>query len=161
MDQIDLPITLRKTTKADLETLYQFQLDAEANYLVAFTPTENADREAYLKKHSKFLDDADKNTQTILLGDTIVGSVAKFEREGDNEITYWIDKKYWGKGIATIALQKFLQIEIARPIFASAAFDNMGSRSVLEKCGFVKIGTDKGFANARQVEVEEVIYKLD
>jgi RimJ/RimL family protein N-acetyltransferase len=40
------------------------------------------------------------------------------------------------------------------------AFDNQGSQKVLEKCGFVKIGTDKGFANARQAEIEEYIYKL-
>jgi hypothetical protein len=28
------------------------------------------------------------------------------------------------------------------------------------KCGFIKIGRDKGFANARQTEIEEYIYKL-
>jgi hypothetical protein len=33
-------------------------------------------------------------------------------------------------------------------------------KKVLEKCGFVKIGIDKSFANARQIEVEEFIYKL-
>jgi hypothetical protein len=31
---------------------------------------------------------------------------------------------------------------------------------VLAKNGFIKIGTDKGFANARQAEIEEYIYKL-
>ena len=30
----------------------------------------------------------------------------------------------------------------------------------LEKCGFVRTGKDKGFANARQKEIEEYIYKL-
>jgi ribosomal-protein-alanine N-acetyltransferase len=57
-------------------------------------------------------------------------------------------------------LQAFLKIEKARPLFGRVAFDNYGSQKVLDKCGFVKIGTDKGFANARQTEIEEFIYKL-
>lgn len=55
----------------------------------------------------------------------------------------------------------FLDIETKRPIFGHAAFDNFGSQKVLEQCGFVKIGTEKGFANARQAEIEEFVYKLD
>ena len=85
-----------------------------------------------------------------MVDETIVGSIAKFEMEGDTEITYWIDRNFWRKGIATTALKNFLTIENIRPIFGRVAFDNFGSQKVIEKCGFVKIGTDKGFANARQ-----------
>ena len=76
------------------------------------------------------------------------------------EITYWIDRNFWGLEIATKALKDFLVIETTRPIFARVAFDNFGSQKVLEKCGFVKTGADKGFANARETEIEEFIYKL-
>jgi ribosomal-protein-alanine N-acetyltransferase len=40
------------------------------------------------------------------------------------------------------------------------AFDNIGSQRVMEKCGFKKTGTDKGFANGRGKETEEFIYVL-
>jgi RimJ/RimL family protein N-acetyltransferase len=70
-------------------------------------------------------------------------------------------KEYWRKGIATAALKAFLSIEKVRPIYGRAAFDNFGSIAVLEKCGFEKIGTDKGFANARGKEIEEIIFKLN
>jgi [ribosomal protein S5]-alanine N-acetyltransferase len=80
--------------------------------------------------------------------------------QGDTEITYWIDRKFWGQGIVTQALKIFLTIETVRPLFGRVAFDNFGSHKVLEKCGFNKIGTDKGFANARQEEIEEYILKL-
>ena len=69
-------------------------------------------------------------------------------------------KLFWGKGVATNALKEFLKNENTRPIFGRVAFDNFGSQKVLEKCNFIKIGTDKGFANARQAETEEFIYKL-
>lgn len=153
-------IKLRPTGIADLVTLFQFQLDKEGGYLAAFMPKDPTDKEAYINKFTKLLDDPTVNNQTILLDNIIVGSIAKFIMKGDTEITYWIDRKYWGEGIATQALKKFLSIEPVRPIFGRVAFDNFGSQKVLEKCGFQKIGTDKGFANARQMEIEEFIFKL-
>jgi ribosomal-protein-alanine N-acetyltransferase len=153
-------VTLRQTEISDLETLYLFQIDQEANFLAAFTSKESANRESYIKKYTPFLSNPTINMQTILLKGTIVGSLAKFEIEGEAELTYWIDKKYWGTGVASTALKDFLITEKTRPIRGRVAFDNIGSRRVLEKCGFLKIGTDKGFANARQKEIEEFIYLL-
>ncbi len=153
-------ITLTETIKLDLDTLFEIQLDKEAIYLAAFTSKDPSDKTAYLEKFTKLLIDPTINMRTIKIYDAIVGSVAKYIMENHAEITYWIDKKYWGQGIATNALQDFLKMEQIRPIFARVAFDNYGSQKVLERCGFVKIGKDKGFANARQAEIEEYIYKL-
>lgn len=160
MTHNNLDIKLRPTEIADLDILFQFQTDKEGGYLAAFMSKDPTDKSAYITKYTKLLADPTINNQTILLDNTIVGSVAKFVMEGDPEITYWIDRKYWGQGIATKALSQLLAIETTRPIFGRVAFDNFGSQKVLEKCGFVKIGTDKGFANARQMEIEEFIYKL-
>ena len=156
----DIDIILRKTELADLVFFFTFQLDEEANHLAAFTAKDPADKTAYLAKYSRFLTDPTINMQTIILENEIVGSIAKFEIKGDAGITYWIDKKCWGKGVATRALTKFLKNEHMRPIIAQVAFDNKRSQRVLEKCHFVRIGQDRGFANARQAEIEEFIYKL-
>ena len=153
-------VKLRPTDKADLAFFFQFQLDEEANYLAAFTPKNNTDQSAYVAKYTKHLHDPTINMQTILVEGVIAGSMAKFEMAGDAEITYWLDRSCWGEGIATTALRMFLALETTRPIFGRVAFDNFGSQRTLEKCGFIRIGTDKGFANARQTEIEEFIYKL-
>ena len=128
--------------------------------MAAFMPKDPTDKVAYINKLTKLLDDPTVNNQTIILDNIIVGSIAKFVMEGDTEITYWIGRNFWGQGIATKALNKFLTIDTFRPIFGRVAFDNFGSQKVLEKCGFEKVGSDKGFANARQTEIEEFIYKL-
>ena len=156
----DVEIILRPTKDSDLEIFFQFQLDKEAAYLAAFTPKDTADKTAYIERYTKYLVDPTINTQTIIMDNGIIGSIAKFIMEGDAEITYWIDKDFWGKGVATAALNQFLLIETTRPLFGRVACDNLGSHRVLEKCGFVKVGADKGFANARQKEIEEFIYKL-
>lgn len=157
----NLNLELAPTTIADLDTLFQFQLDEEGGYLAAFMPKDPKDRAAYIDKHTKLMSDPTVNNQTILLDGTIVGSIAKFVIDGDAEITYWIDRSYWGHGIATNALRHFLSLETSRPLFGRVAFDNYGSQKVLEKCGFEKIGSDFGFANARGKEIEEYIYRLE
>jgi ribosomal-protein-alanine N-acetyltransferase len=154
-------ITLIETEKDDLNTFFQFQLDEEANYLAAFTPKNPHDKIAYIEKYTKHLADPTIRMRTIKVNGVIAGSIAKFIMENEAELTYWIDRKFWGQGIATAALTDFLKIEQSRPIRGRVAFDNYGSQKVLEKCGFVKIGKDKGFANARQAEIEEFIYKLE
>lgn len=153
-------LILRPAEEADLEFFFQFQLDKEANYLAAFTSKDPNDKATFLEKYSKLLHDPVINMQTIIVDDVIAGSISKFEMEGEAEITYWIDKSFWGKGVATAALKKLLSLENARPIFGRVAFDNAGSQKVLENCGFVRTGTDNGFANARQAEIEEFIYML-
>lgn len=154
-------ITLVETKNDDLNVFFQFQLDAEANHLAAFTAKDPNDKAAYIEKYSKHLADPTIHMRTIKVNDVIAGSIARFFIEKEAGITYWIDKKFWGQGIASTALRDFLKMDKTRPIYGYVAFDNYGSQKVLEKCGFVKIGTDKGFANARQAEIEEYIYKLD
>ena len=153
-------ITLTQTIADDLNALFVFQLDEVANYLAAFTGKEPHDKKAYHEKFIKHLADPTINMRTIRANDKIIGSIAKFVIHDEAEITYWIDRKHWGQGIATLALQDFLKIENTRPIHGRMAFDNYGSQRVLEKCGFVRVGKDKGFANARQMEIEEYIYRL-
>ena len=153
-------VTLRPSEAADLPFFFRFQLDEEAQYLAAFTPKDQGDAPAYVAKFTRFLHDPTINMQTVLVDETIAGSIAKFEGNEAAEITYWLDRSCWGKGIATRALAAFLTLERARPLVGRVAFDNRGSQRVLEKCGFVRTGTNKGFANARQAEVVEFIYQL-
>ncbi len=160
MTNNNLSIKLRPTEIADLELLFEFQTDKEGRYMAAFMSKDSNDKTAYISKFTKLLADSTVNNQTIILENKIVGSIAKFVMEGDAELTYWIDRKFWGQGIASKALNLFLDKENSRPIFGRVAFDNFGSQKVLEKCGFIKIGTDKGFANARQTEIEEYIFIL-
>ena len=38
----------------------------------------------------------------------VVGSIAHFGRKGFPEVSYCLGKQYWGRGLATAALQEFL-----------------------------------------------------
>ena len=109
----------------------------------------------------KILADPANILQTILFDGQVAGSVSSYLDEGKPEITYWLGKEYWGQGIATRALMEFLaHHNQTRPMYARVAKDNIGSRRVLEKCGFTVIGASRGFANARGQEIDELILEL-
>ena len=154
-------LVLRNVTNDDLPIFFEYQLDQGANYMAAFTARDPTDQEAFLAHWHRILADKTNIIQTILFNRQVAGSVSSYEEEGKPEVTYWLGKEYWGKGIATRALKEFLaQKNQIRPIYARVAKDNLGSRRVLEKCGFKIIGESKGFANARGEEIEELHLEL-
>ncbi len=153
-------LTLRQTIKDDLETLFRHQLDDEANRMAAFTPEDPSEKTAYMEKWAKIVDGGEVNMQTILVDSTIVGSVLHFDMGHETNVSYWIGRAYWGKGVASKALAQFIAAA-KRPLFAQVAFDNIGSQKVLARNGFVRIRKESGFANARGKEIEEFVYRLD
>ena len=154
-------VVLRDVRETDLPIFFEFQRDAEANRMAAFTAKDPNDRVAFDTHWKKILGDPSLITRTIELDGEVVGSLGKFVMFDLPQVTYWIGKPHWGRGIATEALAEFLQGYTARPIYACAAFDNAGSIRVLQKCGFVEMNRDHGFANARNAEIEEIIFRLD
>jgi RimJ/RimL family protein N-acetyltransferase len=154
-------LCLREVADDDLPLFFDFQLDPDANYMAAFTHKDPTDREAFTAHWNKIMADPTTINRTIVCDGQVVGSVSSYEESGKPEVTYWIGRAYWGKGIATRALTAFLmQANTTRPIYARVAQDNVGSRRVLEKCGFQVIGETKGFANARGREIEELLLEL-
>ena len=154
-------IRLRDVEVDDLPLFFEHQRDPEANWMAAFTRKDPAARDAFMAHWTKILEDEATTIQTILFNGSVAGSVSSYVDEDEHlEVSYWIGKPYWGKGIATGALSAFLEHNKVRPLYARAAADNAASLRVLEKCGFVRMGTNRDFANARGQEIEEVLLKL-
>lgn len=154
-------LLLRDVVNDDLPIFFEYQLDPEATYMAAFTAKDPTNQEAFMTHWLRNLANETTINKTIVLDGHVAGSVASYEEEGKPEVTYWLGKDYWGKGIATWALTEFLtHHNQTRPIYARVAKDNLGSRRVLEKCGFRIIGEAKGFANTRGQEIEEFLLEL-
>lgn len=154
-------ITLKKTTIEDLEHLFLFQTDEEANRMAAFNSKDPKDKQAYMDKWTGIVQRPDINMQTIRVDDTVVGSVIDFDMGDERNVSYWIDRLQWGKGIATKALQLFLASTDKTTLYGRVAFDNIGSQRVLEQNGFIKVGSEVNYANGRKQEIEEFIYRLE
>lgn len=156
-----MELLLRDVKDSDLSIFFKQQLGQKSNYMAAFTAKDPADQGAFWAHWQKIMADATILIQTIIYGGQVAGYVLSYENECKPEVSYWLGEEYWGKGIATWALTEFLMHKnMTRPIYARVAKDNLGSRRVLEKCGFELLNTSTGFANARGCEIEELLLRL-
>ncbi len=150
-------ITLRDVIESDLPILYEQQLDPEATAMAAFP---SRDHDAFMAHWKKILAYENNLIKVISYEGEVAGFILSWEMEGEREVGYWLGKEYWGKGIASQALAEYLSIVEIRPLMAHVAQHNIGSRRVLEKCGFTVIREDK-YTNPAGVEVKEFVLKLD
>jgi RimJ/RimL family protein N-acetyltransferase len=155
-----MDVVLRPVHDSDLPVFFRQMNDPEALTMAAFTPRDPADRAAF-DAHWKRIRASEDVLRTVLADGDVVGSAAVYGEPGEREVTYWIDRAYWGRGIATAALRGLLAEVPERPLYARAAADNAGSLRVLDKCGFRVTARARGFAHARDAEIEEFVLVLD
>jgi RimJ/RimL family protein N-acetyltransferase len=153
-------VALRPIDDSDLDALFDQMRDPESVRMAAFTAKDPNDREAFDTHMSKVRTSPDVTLRAVIRGGRLVGSIASFVREGDTEVTYWVDRSVWGQGVASQALALFLDTVSVRPVYARAASDNVGSLRVLQRAGFAIIGTEISYANARSTEIEETVLRL-
>jgi RimJ/RimL family protein N-acetyltransferase len=142
-------VTLRKVSEGDLPIFFEHQRDPEANDMAAFPSRE---REAFIAHWAKIMADETVGQQTILFDGQVAGNLVVFGPPEHREVGYWVGKEYWGKGIATRALRAFLEQIQERPLYAHVAKHNIGSRRVVEKCGFTLWGEGRAPYNGGEVE---------
>lgn len=154
-------IALRPIEDADLDALFDQMRDPESVAMAAFTAEDPADRDAF-DAHMARVRNAPGTTNRVITCDgQLVGSIASFPSGDETEVTYWIDRSAWGRGIASRALELLLELVPVRPLHARAASDNIASLRVLRKAGFDIVGTEISYAAARRGEIEETILRLE
>ncbi len=104
------------------------------------------------------------DARTITCDGCVAGHVAEFGRDGRREVTFWLGREFWGRGVASAALALFLArprgVHANEAVWARAAADNAASTRVLSKCGFEIVERVRGFAPARGAEIDEVVMRL-
>jgi RimJ/RimL family protein N-acetyltransferase len=146
-------VQLRDVRDDDLSTLFEHQMDPEANRMANF---DARDRDAFMAHWAKILADGTLLARTVMYGDAIAGNVVSWTHDDERDVGYWIGREHWGKGVATAALGAFLEELQERPLFAHVAEHNVGSIRVLEKCGF----SNHGRVRLPDEEGTELLYRL-
>ncbi|WEH41284.1 GNAT family N-acetyltransferase [Streptomyces sp. AM 2-1-1] len=156
-----LDVSLRPVHPSDLPVFFRHMSDPESNRMAAFTAEDPTDRDHFDAHWERILASPGIVTRTVLADGDVVGHAAVYGEPGEREVTYVVDRFYWGRGIATAALRGLLAEVSERPLHARAAADNTGSVRVLEKCGFTVVGEERSFANARGAEISELSLRLE
>jgi RimJ/RimL family protein N-acetyltransferase len=146
----DLNGVLRDVVESDLDAFYEHQREPEANAMAVFPAR---DRDTFYAHWRRILADDTLFKKTIVEDGEVAGNVVSWTQDGRQLVGYWVGKEFWGKGLATRALLEFVDEVVARPLHAWVATTNLGSIRVLEKCGFVQVGS-------HTTDVEELLYQL-
>ena len=153
-------LTFRPVEPTDLDAIFEQMRDRESVHMAAFTADDPNDRSAFDAHMTKIMSSSGVWLRAITCDSALAGTIGSWVSDGVSEVTYWINRAYWGQGIATRALGLFLEQTNVRPIRARAASDNAGSLRVLQNAGFHPIGTELSFAPGRAAEIEETILEL-
>ena len=153
-------VALRALSNEDLDALFAMMRDPAAVAMAAFTASDPSDRRAFDARVANARSSPANTLRAVTSDGSFVGTVASFPSDGHLGVTYWIDRVYWGRGIASRALELLLHEVATRRIRARVASDNVASRWILEKAGFSRVGTEISHAAGRAGEIQETILEL-
>lgn len=153
-------IELRDLDDDDLDAIFEMMRDPAAVEMAAFTATDPDDRTAFDAWIARELAAPEVSTFVVTENGGFAGTAAVFSVQGDREVTYWIARHAWGRGVATEALRLLVSREPERPLFARVATQNAASRAVLTKIGFTEVSRDVDFAPGVGREAEEIVMVL-
>jgi RimJ/RimL family protein N-acetyltransferase len=136
-------VELREVREEDLAFAFALHRDPVARAMAVFVAEETY--EQHVARWRATLVHPERTLRMVVVEGMSVGYVASFLRDGVREVSYWIERSVWGRGVATAALAKLLELVAERPVHARVALGNGASRRVLEKNGFelVQRGDDE------------------
>jgi RimJ/RimL family protein N-acetyltransferase len=152
---MNMEIRLRDVEADDLPLFFEHQRDPIAVAMVAF---RSRDRDAFDQHWAKLLADESLLKKTVVVDGQVAGHIGSWMSEGKREVGYWIDRAFWGRGVATEALSAFLCLEQTRPLYAGVAKHNVASIRVLQKCGFTL--THSAEEESNDADVSHVLLTL-
>ncbi len=155
-----MDVRLRPVDDADLDAIFAMMRDPAAVALAAFTPEDPDDRASFEARLGRHRRSPEVLLRAIVADGGFAGTVAAFTIDGEREVSYWVPRPLWGRGIASAALALLLSEEPARPLHARVAAHNAPSRRVLERAGFVESGRATSYAAGAARDVDEVLLVL-
>jgi len=141
-------VRLRPVEETDIPIFFAHQADPVAAAMAAFPTREWA---PFVARWTSIRVDTTGVARAIEVDGVVVGHIVSWLDGGQRLVGYWVGREHWGRGFATRALRLLLDEVPDRPMFAHVVLDNVGSRRVLEHCGFVvvgEVGADDGVREA-------------
>ncbi|KAG5061655.1 hypothetical protein AAZX31_01G221900 [Glycine max] len=169
-ESVDLgEICLRPLQVSDLDDLLVWTSDEKVAAFCSWDPYSSKDEGINFIQNiaSKFL-----WCRAICLKDRAIGCISLSSnsehdksRSRSAELGYVLGSKYWGKGVATVAVKKVVKAALSElphleRIEALVDVFNVGSQRVLEKAGFQKEGILRKYIFQKGKPRDMVIFSL-
>lgn len=100
---------LRTVNAEDLERFFEHQRDPEALRMAAFSSRE---RDAFITHWRTNVLRPENLSRTIVVDGVVAGTIGSWSQDGNRLVGYWVDRAQWGRGVATGALNAFLDVHV-------------------------------------------------
>lgn len=153
-------IELRDIADDDLDAVFEMMRDPEGIARAAFTAKDPDDRSSFDAWMARNRANPSARVQVVTEDGGFAGTAGTFSVDGDREITYWIARHAWGRGVATAVIELLIALEPERPLYARAAALNTASVAALRRAGFAEISRNDAYAPGVGRNVEEIVFAL-
>ena len=170
-------LILREFQEGDVEAVYEYGSDAEANKYVSWGPKSEEDAVEFVRKalvdqqeqpRSAFNFAVVTRTDNKLIGRCGISTrgmtVDIPNSKEEAEIGYAINRKYWNQGYVTEAAKRVLQFGFEElglhRIYASCRAANIASVHVIEKTGMKFEGRLRHYKFARGDRPDSLLYSI-
>jgi RimJ/RimL family protein N-acetyltransferase len=151
-------VRLRAVEDQDVDVFFDHQNDPKATEMAAFP---SRDKDQFAAHWAKIRADDTTMQRTIVADGAVAGYIGCWQQDGQRLLGYWVGREYWGRGVATKALERLISEVSARPLYAHVAVHNVGSIRVLQKCGFRRDHVEEAKAPPPDDGIEEFVFVLD
>lgn len=139
-------ITIRIQRVSDAKRFFEILNNPNFVYF-SVCPKSIEEERKILRKNIAKIDQKIEWSYSILFNGVVIGAVGLRKhgiRGHVGEIGYFVEEKYWGKGVASRAVELITEVAVKelgfRRLEIIARPENKGSVRVAEKCGFEKEG---------------------
>ncbi len=159
---------MRRFVPSDAARVHEIQSDWDVARMLrmASYPPGRAGLEAWLEEHEAEWLAGTAYRFGLVLDGRIIGCADVDEiRDGAGELGYWLDRAWWGQGLAGEAAAAVREFALGalglRRLLSGHAVDNPASGRILIRLGFEVAGEEPQWYRSRQAEVAHRRYVLD
>jgi RimJ/RimL family protein N-acetyltransferase len=168
-------LTISLINQKDFNDITELLSDPNVNKYLFFAPSPVEVYEAFFNPviedvKQSIIDEKWSNSPVLIIrdhGNNFMGMVGLTQNHflpGNFELGYQFPEKAWGKGIATLATEYALNIAFntleAYKVNADCYGENIGSKKVLEKSGFIQEGCQKEYYKLDFIIDDKALYGI-
>ncbi|MDR2619700.1 MAG: GNAT family N-acetyltransferase [Propionibacteriaceae bacterium] len=134
-----MAVVLRPVQGTDMDAMFGMLSDPDSRQMAPFVAIDFDTRAEFDARIAQLSADPSIKLYSMLAGGHFVGAIMTFDGPAGREVFYWIRRIAWGRGLATEAMARILNLDHTRPIYAHVLSTNPRALAVLNNCGFAEV----------------------
>lgn len=149
-------VELHEVSQPDVDIMFSMMSDPESRRSAPYVSVDTTNKEVFAKQIAEMIADPTIMLYSAYAAGHFVGVFMTYQHNDHRELFYWLRRIAWGRGLATAACIKLLQLDRTRPMHARVLSSNPRALAVLDRIGFEEISREPANHPDTGEEVERI-----